>query len=136
MYEVDRRPTAFAWKLFLLLSSTPVALGVVPLPGSLSDQPSIFGQTAAAAIWMGCLVSLVGLVWPGRTSNGLYIEQCGLTFISVGCGMYAIALLGVPRFSDALLAFGMSGGIAVAAAVQNWFIRRHRRARRGEQSGR
>lgn len=133
--DVDRRPTAVALKGFLLLATTPSALGLVPLPGSLEDGPGIFGQTAAIAAWLGCLVSLIGLLWRGRKSNGLYIEQAGLTMISVGYGMYAVALLGVAQFSSAAFAFALSGGLAVACVVQNWNIRRFRRRRRGELGG-
>lgn len=134
--DVNRRPTAITLKAFLLLATTPTALGLVPLPGSLETGPNIFGQTTAAVAWLGCLVSLVGLLWRGRKSDSLYIEQAGLTLISVGYGLYAVALCGVSRFSDAALAFGLSAGLALACVVQNWFIGRFRRQRRGEMNGR
>lgn len=128
--DVDRRPTAVTWKSFLLLSSTPTALGLTPLPGSLADTPGIYGQTAALAIWLGCFTSLVGLLWRGRRSDGLYYEQAGLVMVSVGCGLYAIALFMVPHFTSALFAFGLSGGIAAASLVQYRSISRYRRERR------
>lgn len=135
--DVNRKPTAVTLKSFLLLATTPTAFGLVALPGSLEAGPTIFGQTTALVAWFGCLVSLLGLVWPGRNSNGLYIEQAGLSLISVGYGLYSVALATVPKFSDAALAFGLSGGLAIACCVQNWFIGHYRRQRRrGEQGGR
>lgn len=135
MCDVNRRPTAITLKTFLLICWAPTALGLVPLPGSLERGPGVFGQTSAAATLLGCTVSLVGLLWFGRKSNGLYLEQAGLVMIFIGCGMYAIALTGVPRFSDALFAFGLSGGFAIAALTQCIFIGRYRRDRRGESNG-
>lgn len=134
--DVNRRPTAIALKGFLLLATTPVALGLVPLPGSLEAGPGVFGQTAAVTAWLGCLVSLIGLLWRGRLSTSLYIEQAGLTMISVGYALYAVALFTVPKFPDALMAFGLSGGLACAGAVQNWFISRYRKERREVLDGR
>lgn len=133
--DVNRRPTAIAWKSFLLIATTPAALGLVPLPGSLEKGPGIFGQTTAVIAVVGCLVSLIGLLWRGRKSDSLYIEQAGLTMLTIGYGLYAVALTGVERFSDALMAFGLAGGLALACLVQNVYIGRFRKERRDGESG-
>ena len=135
MCDVNRRPTAITLKAFLLIATTPVAFGFVPLPGSLENGPSIFGQTTALAAWLGCLVSLVGLLWPWRKSDALYIEQAGLTLMSIGYGLYAVALLGVDQPANASFAFGLSGGLCLACIVQNVVIGRFRRRRRGVYDG-
>lgn len=154
--SIDRRPTAVCYKAFLGICSIPTALGFLPLPGSLADGPDVYGRTAAIAICFGCAISLLGLLWPIRSKGrhcldqnltGITIEQVGLVFISVGCGLYAGALLGVHLdqailvlqygggiraflttwFRDVSLAVGMAGGIGLAAAVQLWVIWRYRR---------
>lgn len=138
MPDIDRRPAALALKTMLLIFSTPTALGVVPLPGSLQATPGIYGQTAAAGIWFGCLISIGGILWGLKFDhlNGLVIEQTGLVFIPVGCALYSIALLGVERPSQALLAFAMSVGVAAFAVVQYLSIRRYRNKRLGGGHGR
>lgn len=109
-------------------SSTGTALGIVPLPGSLEDAPSVFGQTAAIVLWMGCLVGLFGIGWANRL-DGLVIEQVGLLAAALGSGMYALALMTTGgQWSDIALATGMSLGVSVAAGARHWRIYRYRRS--------
>lgn len=125
---ITRNEMEVALLAVMAASSTGTALGVVPLPGSLEDTPSIFGQTAAIVLWLGCLVGLFGIGWANRL-DGLVIEQVGLLAVALGSGMYALALtLGGSRWSDIALAFGMSLGVCVAAGVRHWRIYRYRRA--------
>lgn len=133
MTDIDRRPAAVALKSMLLISSTAPALGLVPLPGSLQDTPGIYGQTAAGGIWLGCLISIVGILWGWRRDHldGLVIEQVGLAFIGVGCLLYGVALTTVDHPSEAAIAIGLCVGITAFCTTQYIGIRRFRKRRIG-----
>lgn len=129
---VDRTGTAYALKGVLAIASFRQAIGAVRLPGSLENGPDIFGQTAATTLFLGCVVSVVGIWWQSRKGarhhlDGLVIEQIGLVGVFVGCSLYVIALLFNARPLDAAFAGGLSLGLAVAAAWQYYALRRHRR---------
>jgi hypothetical protein len=126
MTDVNRRPTAITYKALIGLMWMPTALGLVPLPGSLENTPGIYGQTCAAAVVIGCIISLVGLVWPRSRLTGLTVEQVGLVSIGGGCTLYFVALFGVPRLTDALPAMGFAVAFAVASVVQFILIWRFR----------
>lgn len=114
-------------------SSTGTALGIVPLPGSLGAAPSIYGQSAAIILWLGCIIAVIGVFWRDRL-DGLVVEQFGLVGVMVGATMYAGALVTV-NWLNAVLAIGMSLGVAVAAGVRYWSIYRYRRALRNTHGG-
>jgi hypothetical protein len=131
MPDIDRRPAAVALKSMMLISSTPSALGLVPLPGSLQDTPGVYGQTAAVAICLGSLISIFGILWGWRRNHldGLVIEQVGLVFIATGCILYGVALTGVEQPLEAMLAIGLCAGLVAFCATQYIGIRRFRRKR-------
>lgn len=126
MSDVDRRPTAITLKALLGLGWSPVAFGIIPLPGSLRDGPDIYGQISAVTVVAGCAVSIVGLIlgMRNRQPEGLNAEALGLAGVFLGCVMYAIALASVPRPRDAVLAIGITVAVAGFAGVQRWMIRR------------
>lgn len=132
MSDVDRRPTAITLKSLLGLIWTPSALGLVALPGSLRNGPDLYGVIASVIVVVGCAVSVIGLVWGMRRNQaaGLNVEALGLTGVFLGCGMYAFALATVPRFSDAILAFGVCVALVGFSGVQRWLIRRHLKRQR------
>lgn len=129
MTDVNRRPTAITYKALIGLMWTPTALGLVPMPGSLANSPRLYAQVCAVAVVVGCLISLVGLLWLRSRLTGLTIEQVGLVLIAFGCTMYFVALLSVPNASAALPAMGLTAAFAVGAAVQFFLISRFRRQR-------
>lgn len=117
-------------------SSTGTAIGLIPLPGSLEDGPSVFGQTAAVTLWAGCLIGLLGIAWRDRL-DGLVIEQLGMVGVTVGGILYAVALItAAGPWTNAILAIGMSLGVAVAAGVRYWGIYRYLRTLRQVHEGR
>jgi hypothetical protein len=118
MHDVNRRPTAITYKSFLAVLWTPTALGLVPLPGSLANTPGIYGQTAAVAVVVGCVTSLIGLLWWGQRLTGLTIEQVGLVSIGGGCTLYLVALMGVPQPLVALPAMAFAAAFSAGAVVQ------------------
>ena len=126
MVDVNRRPTAVVYKAVLGVLWTPTALGLVRLPGSLANGPDMYGRICAAAVVIGCFVSLVGLLWPRSRLTGLTIEQVGLVAIGGGCTMYFVALLGVDRPTEALPAMAFVAAFAIGAAVQFFLIVRFR----------
>jgi hypothetical protein len=129
MPDVNRRPTAIAYKVILAALWTPTALGLVRLPGSLADTPGVYGEATAAAVVLGCLISLVGLVWRGEKLTGLTLEQVGLVLICGGSGLYVVALCGVPDLGAALPAMGYVAAFTVGPIVQFVMIVRFRRRR-------
>ena len=133
---VDRKPTALSLKLWLFVGMTPYVVQRLDLPRSLSDGPDVFGYAAIGAIWLGALISLVGLVWRGDELNGLVIEQVGLAFISAGLALYVVALFTLApltdqRLSDVGLAAGLCIAVGSGAVWQYATIRRYRAARLG-----
>lgn len=129
MPDVNRRPTAITYKAFLAVLWTPTALGFVPLPGSLANSPGIFGETAAIAVVLGCLVSLVGLVWWGERLTALTLEQAGLVSLGGGCTLYFVALCSVPNVGQAFPAMAFALAFAAGAFVQYFMIWRFRSRR-------
>lgn len=131
LHDVDRRGVAYALKGVLALSSFRQAIGAQRLPGSLENGPDIFGQTAATALCLGCIISIVGIAWQGRRGSrhrldGLVIEQFGLVGVFVGCSLYVTALFLAARPVDAAFASGLSFGLAVAAAWQYRVLSKYR----------
>jgi hypothetical protein len=94
--DVNRKPTALAWKSWLFVGSAPYALGLLDLPPSLSNGPRIFGTAAVWVLCIGALISLVGLLWRVRNLqaklNSVVIEAVGLVGVGAGLLLYAIAL--------------------------------------------
>jgi hypothetical protein len=140
---VYRNPDSLVLFAILAVSSLGTATGAVPLPGSLLMGPDMFGQTAALALCLGSGVSVVGMLLRDRM-DGLVVEQAGRIIAGVGCLMYAVALFTsgshppppasrlylcgwlLPISSDAVLAFGMSLGLAANCCVQWWRIHKFR----------
>lgn len=124
--DVNRRPTAVTYKSVLSVIWAPTALGLVPLPGSLANSPGIYGQTSAAAVVIGSLISIFGLTWHNRLT-GLTVEQVGLIGIIGGTLMYFVALLTVDHWQQAMLAMGLSLAFAAGGIAQFILIWRFRR---------
>jgi hypothetical protein len=127
--DVDRRPTAIALKGLLGISSTGAAWGIDALPGAL-QQAGDMGQIAASIVWLGCAISIVGLVMglKGRVITGLAVEQFGLTFLGAGTALCAYALWQAPiKLGDPSLFIGMCVGLTGFCMVQWWLINRHRK---------
>lgn len=135
---VDRRPALIGLYAILLISTSGTALGVVPLPGSLRESPDLYGQTTAILMSVGALVGVIGMLWRGKDSrDALIIEQFGIGSLGLGMVLYAVALMLVPKPSDAILAIAVCVGMSTLMAIQ-WalifrFLRRIRR-RLEEQS--
>lgn len=129
MTDVNRRPTAITYKALIGLMWTPTMLGLVPMPGSLANSPRGYAQVCATAVVVGCVISLIGLLWTRSRLTGLTIEQVGLVSIGGGCTMYFVALFSVPNWTAALPAMGLTAAFAVGAAVQFFLIWRFRKRR-------
>jgi peptidoglycan biosynthesis protein MviN/MurJ (putative lipid II flippase) len=133
---VDRKPTALALKLWLFVAMTPYVTTISPLPQSIGAGPDVFGYATVGSVWLGALLSLIGLVWRGEALNGLVIEQVGLIGICAGLLLYMVGVLTfVPlteqRAANVGFAVGLCAAVAAGAAWQYFTIRRYRLARLG-----
>jgi predicted tellurium resistance membrane protein TerC len=131
---VDRKPTALALKLWLFVAMVPYVTGLSPLPQSLADGPDVFGYATVGAVFLGALISIVGLTWRGEPLNGLVIEQVGLLGIAAGLVLYIAGLfmflpLTDRRLADVGFATGLCVAVAAGAIWQYATIRRYRAAR-------
>jgi hypothetical protein len=109
--DVNRLPTALAYKFWLFLGSTPYLFGWFKLPPSLASGPQVFGAAAVLVLWLGVVISIVGLLWPwlvrirlphrppseratrsATKLNSVVIEAVGLVGVGSGLGLYAVAL--------------------------------------------
>jgi hypothetical protein len=109
--DVNRLPTALVYKFWLFLGTTPYLFGWYELPPSLANGPRLFGIVAVAVLWIGAVISLVGLLWPwlvrirlphrppseaatrsATKLNSVVIEAVGLVGIGAGLGLYGVAL--------------------------------------------
>ena len=121
-------PRNWAWVTMLAIFGVlclPQALGAVRLPGSLLDDPVVYGRTAAWCLATGCIVAAFGEALPDRL-DGTVIEQWGLRVMTMGAGLYVFALATVTHPTDALLAIGAVAGIGAGAEVHWWTLRRWR----------
>lgn len=124
----ERNPLELVLCLFLAYSLIPVALGLAPLPGSLANVPTPFGQLSAALIVLGSIGVTAGILWKGR-DLGLLIQQAAMWFLGVGLMFYGVAVWDASGWDAGRIPITLSFGIAVGAAariVQFQIYVRHR----------
>jgi hypothetical protein len=102
-----------------------VARGAIGhLPPSLQDTP-LLGQAACIAIFVGCVMAIVGIIWRDR-DDGLVIEQFGLVPTGLGSFFYAAALLATDgSLTDIAIAAGMATAIGTACVFRFVQIQRY-----------
>jgi hypothetical protein len=113
---------------FLAASVFQTAFFLQPLPPSLAQAP-LLGHIASLSLFIGCLGSIIGILWPDH-DRSLLIEQGFIPFAGFGCLTYAVALSQANPFASAAFAFGMSVGIGVFCIWRFLQVQRYVRHRR------
>lgn len=124
----DRNPYELYLLVLAALSSTPAALGLARPPASVRIQlDPISGQIWAAALALGSLIALIGLVWRrphvGLSVTGLLLEQVGLVIAGVATVFYCMMAFATVGWDAAppvgtVLAFGLAS-FAQAEKIEN-----------------
>lgn len=116
------------FKAVIAISTMPVAFGFAALPASLAKAPDYFGRGATIALFLGCVISLAGLLRRDRV-RGMAVQLVGLTGVGAGAGFYAVALaVGGSDLTQSRIAVGMSLGIGLGAAARYWQVSRYLKA--------
>ena len=126
----DRHPFEVYLLLALLVSAAPAAFGFAQVPQSVEGLvPPVVGRLWAIALWAGCLVAVIGLVWrrppfPRVSVTGLLLEQVGLTLAGTASILYGAIIVqsaGVRGLisAGAVAAFGAA---SLAQALKIRFI--------------
>jgi hypothetical protein len=107
--------SAVALKIYFIVVCLPIAIKVLPLPGTLQEESNWYGVCTIWLIILGCVISLFGIFKKDRL-DGSIIEQVGLTSMILGFLMYSGALVKALPMS----AFPMviCGGFAVFFLAQ------------------
>lgn len=122
MYR-ERNPMAICLKTILAVSVFQTAFFLEPLPPSLAQSP-ILGRACAIILFIGCVGSVVGILWRDH-DRSLLIEQFFIAIAALGFVGYAVALAQAQPFSSAAFAFGMSLGIGVFCVLRFIQIQRY-----------
>jgi hypothetical protein len=131
-----RNPLELSLYVAITLVVFRTAIGAQPLPGSLAEQPDLFGQTSAIFMVGGSLVATIGLLWRWDRMDAFVIYQAGVGALSPGCLMYALALYWVTNdLSNIAIVVAVFGGLGVGCVarwfqVNRWWRRERRRARK------
>jgi hypothetical protein len=88
---IPRNYSAIAFKIYLIVVSLPVAIGVVPMPGTLATESPWYGFVTLWSVVLGCAVSLTGIFMMDHL-DGSVVEQVGLTFVILWLVGYGLAL--------------------------------------------
>ena len=86
-----RNYSAIGFKIYLIVVTIPVAVGVVPMPGTLAQEAPWYGFVTLWGVVVGCAISLVGIFMKDRLDGSVW-EQVGLTSVILGLIGYALAL--------------------------------------------
>lgn len=124
----ERNPLEFCLCLSMTVSLIPIVLGLSPLPGSLGQVPTPFGQISAGLIVAGSVGVMLGIAW-GDRDIGLLIQQAAMWFLGVGLMLYGTAVWDASGWQNGRIAIGLSLGIALGAGariVQFQIYVRHR----------
>lgn len=119
-----RNPLELAVFIAIFLSSVGTAVGARPLPGSLADQPHLYGQVAAALISLGSLVCTLGQLWWREKLDAYVIYQFGCVGLAGGYGMYALALYWTASIPNIALVVGSITGITLGCLLRWWQVNR------------
>jgi hypothetical protein len=126
----ERNPKIVAILVCIGINLIPTAIGVQPLPGSLTGYAHL-GQLATASASLGCFMCVFGLVMPSRwRDNGLAVEIGGCVLLAIGMLAYAGALYEATTPSQRAYAFGSAFGIGVGSLLRAGQIALYVRGRR------
>lgn len=129
-HRPERNPKTMAFLAGATYNAGPVATGLYALPG-FPGTPTLYTQISAAGVALGCLLCLLGLLWPKR-DIGLGIEIAGCIILGVGASFYSQIVGIVP--SQTVLAIAIGVGALLRAAQIALYI--HGRRLRAEQETR
>lgn len=102
---------------FLTYSLFPVMLGLAPLPGSLAQVPTPFGQMSAGLIVIGAAGVVVGILWRDR-DLGLLIQQAAMWFLGIGLMFYGVAVWQASGWNAGRVPIMLSFGIAAGCGLR------------------
>lgn len=125
----ERNPLEFVLCLVLLVSLIPVTIGTQPLPGSLTLQPTPFGQMSAGLTALGSLGVMLGIGWRDR-DTGLLIQQASMWFLSIGLMFYGAAVWDSSGWTNGRIAISLAFGVALGSAARIWQFQQYVRHRR------
>ena len=127
----ERNPKIVAILTVTGMNLTPTALGLQPLPNSMSNAPDSLGQFAVAFAVLGCFGCVAGLMMPSRwRDQGLDIEIAGTILLAWGFLFYAGALWEFTQPEDRAYAFGVAFGIGIGSLLRAGQIGLYVRGRR------
>lgn len=128
------RSFVLLWLMAVLaLRLTPTALGLQPLPGSLTSGQALFSRGSIVVMILGCLATALGIIWP-RRSTGLGLEMAGYIVIGWASLFYGIALAVFTPASSSAWASGLTLGLSAGCFAQTVVIWVYVRERRKGQS--
>lgn len=115
----DRHPFEIYLLAWTFIVSAPASLGLVHVPGSVSEQlPEFAGRAWATGLAIGSATALIGLAWkrptfPRLSVTGLLLEQVGLVAVGGSTVFYAAVAMFVVGLSalvpaGIVLAFGFA----------------------------
>lgn len=129
----ERNPKVLVLLIVLAFSLAPTALGIQRMEGS---PPITYSQQiAGGCIVLGCLLCVLGLLWPRRRSDtGISIEIAGCIILGVGCLALA-AVLGEQQLTPlrVALTLGLGLGCFARAAQIALYVRGRRLNSRTER---
>lgn len=115
----ERNPLEASLCAFLIVALLPIALGQAPLPGSLEQVPTPFGQMSAWLTLIGSGGVIAGIVWRNR-DMGLLIQQASMWFLGIGLLFYGVAIWNASGWGNGRIAIGMCFGIAAGCGARIW----------------
>lgn len=109
-------PFEFIIMLFLAFggSSTITHLGTPSSITKVLDEPILIIWSILLSV--GSMVSVVGIMWPGRETTALVVEQIGLIAVSGASLIYAVVLISqLENVKGASVLTAFVGGFGIAA---------------------
>lgn len=115
------------FEIFILLlgtaSGVPILTGHAE-PGSVVTllNPMLL-HIWAWMLTVGCVIALIGVLWPKQAHTGFLIEQVGLVAVGAGVVIYVVALANIHDPSR-VLSIGIASGFGLACWWRVWLIQR------------